>query len=113
MIFAIDFDGTIVENRYPQIGKVNLRGAQFIRELKRLGHVFVLWTCRSGAELDAAVCYLKAMGLAPDYVNENVPELCAQYGNNCRKVFADYYIDDRNPGGVVWPFKALVWRGGK
>lgn len=113
MIFAIDFDGTIVQDRYPKIGKLNPKAAQFIQELHRLGHTFILWTNRTGRDLDMAVCFLRAVGLKPDYVNENTPENVARYENDSRKIFADMYIDDRNSGGVVWPFNVLAWRSGK
>ena len=31
-----------------------------------------------------------------DAVNDNVRENIEHFHNNCRKVFANYYIDDRN-----------------
>lgn len=110
MIFALDFDGTIVDDAYPEIGHLNGLAEYFIREMKARGHTFILWTNRCGKQLEEAVNFLQANGLAPDYVNENTPELIEQYGNDCRKVFADYYIDDRNPGGVKWPWVALESR---
>lgn len=107
MIFAIDFDGTIVKDAYPEIGKLDGLAEYFIKDLKGRRHIFILWTNRSGEKLAEAVAFLEKNGMKPDYVNENVPELCEKYGNDCRKVYADYYIDDRNPGGVKWPWAAL------
>ena len=110
MIFAIDFDGTIVADAYPEIGHLNVLAEYFIRDLKARGHTFILWTNRCGKHLEEAVAFLKANGLAPDYVNVNVPELIERFGNDCRKVYADCYIDDRNPGGVKWPWLQLESR---
>ena len=96
MIYAIDFDGTIVENEYPEIGRLIPRAKQLIQAIKNHGDTFILWTCRAGDELAAAVKFLEDAGISPDYVNENTPGMIKAFGNNCRKVFADVYIDDRN-----------------
>jgi len=107
MIFAIDFDGTIVENEFPAIGDLHTAADTFIRFLKADGHKFTLWTCRCGKQLEEAVAFLKAHNLAPDYVNQSPPEMIEEYQNDTRKVYADVYIDDRNAGGLVWPFHLL------
>lgn len=106
MIYAIDFDGTIVEDKYPDIGQLNADAVMFIHELKATGHTFILHTCRHGKELFEAIAFLWEHDLAPHHINSNVPELIAKYGD-CRKIYADYYIDDHNVGGVVWPFETL------
>lgn len=109
MIYAIDFDGTIVEDRYPLIGELRPEAVKFIQELKEKGHIFTLYTCRHDEELLDALAFLCEKHIAPHYVNCNVPELVVKYGD-CRKVYADYYIDDHNVGGVVWPFDTLEKR---
>ena len=96
MIYAIDFDGVLVENEYPEIGPLNERAKQLVMSIKEHGDTFILWTCRSGEELDAAVKVLEDAGIQPDYVNENTPGMIKHFGNDCRKIFADVYIDDRN-----------------
>lgn len=106
MIYAIDFDGTIVEDKYPEIGKLRPEAEKFIRELKEKGHTFILYTCRHDRELWDAWYFLVHHGLCPHYVNSNVPELIAKYGD-CRKIYADVYIDDHNSGGVRWPWETL------
>ena len=103
MIFAIDFDGTIVANRYPAIGKLKHDTANFIKQLKAHGHTWILWTMREGETLEDALDFLAMHDLLPDYVNDNVPELKKEFGSNPRKVFAHYYIDDHNVGGVDLP----------
>lgn len=108
MIYAIDFDGTIVENKYPKLGTLRPEAELFIRSVKANGHKFILWTCRSGKLLEEAVQFLKEHDLAPDYINENAPESIEYFGNDCRKIFADVYIDDRNCGGLHFPAVRIV-----
>lgn len=102
MIYAIDFDGTIVENAFPGIGKLKLGAYTFIHELKRRGDKWILYTMREGVHLERALEYLREIDLVPDAVNDNLPEIKEFYGNNPRKVFANIYIDDHNAGGLVF-----------
>ena len=60
------------------------------------GAKLILWTCREGELLDKAVAWCEERGLFFDAVNDNIPESIEKYGNNCRKVSADIYIDDRS-----------------
>ena len=96
MIYAIDFDGTLCINEYPNIGQPIYKTIIFCKERKADGHKLILWTCRSGKYLDEAVAWCKEQGLTFDAVNENLPEMIELFDNDCRKVFADYYIDDKN-----------------
>jgi hypothetical protein len=96
MIYAIDFDGTLCINEYPNIGLPINKTIIFCKERKAEGHKLILWTCRSGKYLDEAVAWCKEQGLTFDAVNENLPEMIELFDNDCRKVFADYYIDDKN-----------------
>ena len=102
MIYAIDFDGTIVSNRFPKIGTLNMKAYCFIRKLQERGDKWILYTMREGIYLEEAVLFLKNIHLKPDAVNDNLPEMCDFYKNNPRKVFADVYIDDHNAGGLVF-----------
>ena len=102
MIYAIDFDGTIVSNRFPAIGNLNMEAYRFIKQLQERGDKWILYTMREGAYLEDAVRYLEQLHLHPDAVNDNLPEMCEFYGNNPRKVFANVYIDDHNAGGLVF-----------
>ena len=105
-IYAIDFDGTIVEEKFPEIGELKPVAAKFIKQLQQNGHKWILWTLREGEKLDEAVKFLEAHGLHPDAVNDNLPEVQAAfaYNPNPRKVFANVYIDDHNAGGLLWPW---------
>ena len=100
MIYAIDFDGTIVENSFPNIGRLNQSAFTFIKQLEKRGDKWVLWTMREGDRLKEAVSFLESIGLSPDAVNDNIEELKRDFGNNPRKVFANVYIDDHNAGGL-------------
>lgn len=94
-VIAIDFDGCISENRWPDCGRPNLPLiAEALREQKN-GAKLILWTCRSDQDLANAVEYCRRFGLEFDAVNENVPERTNAYTNDCRKVWADEYWDDR------------------
>ena len=102
MIYAIDFDGTIVENAFPKIGKLNQEAARFIRSLKARGDKWILYTMREDKYLQEALEFLARHDLAPDAANDNLPEMCEFYQNNPRKIFANVYIDDHNAGGLLF-----------
>jgi len=107
MKIAVDFDGTIVEHKFPKIGKVMPFAFSALIELQKLGHQIILWTYRSGKELDEAVNFCKENGLEFYAVNKNFPEEI--YDDSIsRKIFADVYIDDRNIGG--FPGWSIIWR---
>ena len=99
MIIAVDFDGTIVEHRYPAIGKELPFAIETIKALQKKQHQIILWTFRSGKELNEAVHYCKKRGIEFYAVNKSYPE--EEYDESIsRKINADLYIDDRNIGGL-------------
>lgn len=95
-IIAIDFDGTLFETDYPTIVSPNLGVIDAAKWCKECGDKLILWTCREGPELDAAIQACREYGLEFDAVNDNLPELKEKWGNNPRKVSADDYWDDKN-----------------
>jgi len=98
MVIAVDFDGTIVEDRYPDIGKAKLFAFETLKELQKRQHQLVLWTYRSGSRLDEAVEFCKKNGIEFYAVNQSYPE--EQWDpRQSRKINADLFIDDRNVGG--------------
>ena len=99
-IIAIDFDGTLVENRYPDIGEPIIPVWKAAFHAKARGDKLILWTSRTGEYLDNAVQFCKDRGLVFDAVNDNIDEVKA-LGWDARKVFASMYIDDRM-GTVDW-----------
>lgn len=94
-IFAVDFDGTLSLGEWPAIGSPNGAMIAFLKEQARAGHKLILWTCRAGEQLREALEWCRELGLRFDAVNDNLPEIVAEYGNNSRKITADYYIDDK------------------
>lgn len=96
---AVDFDGTIVENRYPKIGKPVIFAIETLLHLQNDGHLLILWTYRSGTELQEAVEFCKQRGINFYAVNKSYPEEI--YDDSLsRKIQADIFIDDRNIGGL-------------
>ena len=93
-VIAVDFDGTLCQFAWPNIGEPNIGVIQFFRRLRACGNKLILWTCREGKMLDAAVAWCKEHDLEFDAVNANLPERIAQYNNDSRKVGADLYCDD-------------------
>lgn len=104
---AVDFDGTIVENNFPSIGKPMLFAFETLKALQQRGILLILWTVRKGKELDEAVEFCRQNGVEFWAVNANYPE--EQYDPEVsRKIEADIFIDDRNIGGFVgW---SNVWQ---
>lgn len=96
LIFAIDFDGTIVEDKYPEIGPVKTEVVKKIKKLQNEGHEFILWTCREGKDLISALEVLDKIGLKFVEINANPQYRIDMFnGSDCRKVGADFYVDDR------------------
>lgn len=101
MIIAVDFDGTIVEHRYPAIGQEIPFAIETLKKLSREQHRLILWTVRKGKLLDEAVQYCRKRGLEFYAVNRNYPEETEeQTAKSSRKLKADVWIDDRNVGGL-------------
>lgn len=97
---AVDFDGTIVEHKYPEIGKEVMFALKTLRALQEQGHLLILWTYRSGKELDEAVEYCRRNGIVFYAVNASYPEEEFDEDYDSRKIDADIFIDDRNIGGL-------------
>lgn len=96
-IIAVDFDGTLCENKWPEIGEPNTELiGHLIMMQKTVGAKIILWTCRIGEMLDRAVNWCSEHGLEFDTVNENLPHIIERFGSDTRKIFANMYIDDRN-----------------
>lgn len=100
MRISIDFDGTIVEHRYPEIGKERPFAIKTIKQLAADGHQLILNTVREGELLDAAVEWCEKRGVVFYAVNQNTPDETYESPGYTRKILADYYIDDRNIGGL-------------
>lgn len=99
MIIAVDFDGTIVEHKYPAIGKEIPYVIKTLKLFQKKGHKLILWTFRHGKDLEEAVKFCEDRGLSFYAVNNNFDG--EEFDNTySRKIYADIYIDDRNLMGL-------------
>lgn len=94
MVIAVDFDGTLCVDKFPEIGE-ETEVLQHVRVLKNLGCKLILYTCRRDANLDNAVLWCKNRGLTFDAINENLKENIEEYGGDTRKVWANVYLEDK------------------
>ena len=101
MLIAVDFDGTIVEHKYPKIGKERPFATATLRKLMEDGHRLILWTVREGRLLDEAVEWCESKGVVFYAVNRDYPEETMENNRHfSRKIKADMFIDDCNIGGL-------------
>ena len=99
---AVDFDGCLCKDKFPEIGEKNTKGIQTLDHYKNkavrqgLDPIIILWTCRTdraeGNYLSEAVEWCKREGIHIDFVNENP---LSPYGDWQRKLHSDIYIDDK------------------
>jgi len=107
LTISIDFDGTIVEHKFPAIGEPMPGAFETMKDLQAAGHRLILWTCRedywyliSKQFLTDAVEFCKEHGVVFDAVNEGIEEEeFRPEGVPRRKPYANYYIDDAIVGG--------------
>lgn len=100
MTIAIDFDGTIVEHRYPKIGPEIPFAIDTLKMLINDRHRLILWSVREGVLLEEAVEYCRKRGVEFYAVNKDYPEEKTTDRNFSRKLKVDMFIDDRNLGGI-------------
>lgn len=91
MNIAVDFDGTIVDHRYPDIGGEAPGAIRWLKAFKEAGAKVFLWTMRSDYELEAAVKFCELRGLTFDCVNVNPGQ---KDWTQSPKLYAKIYIDD-------------------
>ena len=94
-IWAVDFDGTLCDNWWPNIGPANYELINVLKSARKAGIALILWTCREGELLEQALQWCRDQGLEFDAANENLPEVIAAYEQNPRKISATLYLDDR------------------
>ena len=95
MIIAVDFDGTIVEHRYPEIGREKPFAFDTLKMLQKEGHRLILWTVREDKLLEEAVDFCRQHGVEFYAVNTNYPEEQEAHQHFSRKLKADVFIDYR------------------
>ena len=74
MTIAVDFDGTIVEHRYPRIGEEIPFAVETLKLLQQEKHRLILWSVREGELLDEAIEWCRARGLEFYAANKDYPE---------------------------------------
>lgn len=100
-IIAVDFDGTIVEHRYPEIGEERPFAIDTLKMLIKDHHRLILWSVREGKLLEDAINWCRERGVEFYAVNRDYPEETMDNNQHfSRKLKADYWIDDRNIGGL-------------
>ena len=101
MLIAVDFDGTIVTHKYPEIGEEIPFAIDTLKMLRQDGHRLILWSVREGRLLKEAVEYCRQRGLEFYAVNRDYPEETTESNPHfSRKLKVDLFIDDRNLGGL-------------
>ena len=100
MTIAVDFDGTIVEHRYPKIGEEIPFATETLKILAQERHKLILWTVRVGELLEEAIEWCRQRGVFFYSVNKDYPEEEKSHNGFSRKLKADLFIDDRNLGGL-------------
>ncbi len=107
-VLLIDFDGTVVEHKFPKIGKPLPQAFEVLKELQKEGWKLILWTCRENVGylinkqfLKDAVDFCKDNGLEFDEINSPLLDFDFRSGYDClmRKPHASFVIDDSNIGG--------------
>lgn len=96
MIIAVDFDGILVEDKFPDIGLERKETTRLIKQVIERGHEVILWTCRVNERLKEAIAWCEEREIRFCAVNNNSPQNQIDYPTNSRKVYADVYIDDHN-----------------
>ena len=76
---AVDFDGTLCTEEWPDIGEPNLPLIDFLIRWRQEGNKVILWTCRENTMLGLAVDWCAEHGLHFDAVNCNLPERIVAY----------------------------------
>jgi len=94
-IVAVDFDGVLCKDMFPEIGEEHREAVELVKQLKSAGAKVILWTCRRDDRLTDALKWCTARGLWWDEVNSNTKENIEKYGGDTRKVFAHLYLEDK------------------
>ena len=103
MYICVDFDGTIVDNRFPMIGQEAPKALYFLRKFQEIDAKIILFTMRSDDPFDMnskvlgrkvlseAVAYVKAGGIKLYGINENPTQ---KAWTSSPKAYGNIYIDD-------------------
>jgi len=99
LVIAVDFDGTIVEDCYPEIGEPKIFAFETLIEIQKNNHQLILWTTRIGERLEEAVAFCKKNGVEFYAVNASYPE--EKFENTAsRKINSEVFVSEKNIGGM-------------
>ena len=93
-IIAIDFDGTLCEACFPNIGAPYIDIIDAAKKEQSNGAKLILWTVRNNEYLQDAINWCQNFGLYFDAVNDNIEEI-KNKGFTSPKILATEYWDDR------------------
>ena len=99
-IIAVDFDGTIVEENYPNVGDLIHKAKEVLLKFHNKGGTIILNTCRHDLDLKKALLFMNLNNIPFDFVNSNDPDMIRKYNSDSRKIGADMYIDNRSPESI-------------
>ena len=108
---AIDFDGTLFTEQWPDIGEPIWPVIYAAKAEQESGSELILWTLREGQSLEAAIQACAEVGLFFDAINDSCEDWKAYYGNNPRKIGATEYWDDRSIHPAVFMRKRQLQSG--
>ena len=91
LTLCIDFDGTMVEHEFPYLGKPIDDSVYWMQRYVVAGAKIVLWTMRSGRELQHAVDYCAQAGIELYGVNRNPSQ---DEWTSSPKAYGNIYIAD-------------------
>lgn len=100
MIIAVDFDGTLHQGQWPEIGTIMPDARKMMQKLKAEGHYIIIWTCREHTRQTEMVNWLIENDIPFDRVNDHKANTWQDYGYEARKVYAHVYVDDKQVGGL-------------
>lgn len=111
MIIAVDFDGTLCQSKYPELGAPMTGAVESMQRLAGEGHYLIIHSCRTGERLKDAINWLLEHRIPFHRVNDHCPANLALYGDGGQKIYADVYIDDKNLGGFPGWWDAMQLLG--
>lgn len=98
---CIDFDGCVTEGDwFPEVAPIIPEAIKTINLWYNQGHTIIFSSCRTGITQQAAEVALDLHGVRYHYFNKNDPSRTKKYQNDSRKIGADFYIDDKQIGGM-------------
>ena len=97
MIIAVDFDGTCVTHEYPMVGK-NIGAVSVLQQIVNKGHKLILYTMRSGIQLEDAINWFKENNIELWGINTNPEQTSWTTSPKC---YAQIYIDDAAIGSPL------------